>query len=225
MEKNETVFEGWHLLSVISAIIGLFFRLLAVVGIAAVIIGLLLIDFMSRSEPYELSSDIPSTAIVFTGDFDRIRSGLEMLSSGRVDRLFITGVNGDAGLEPARFPAQFGLTDQQTDWIATGKLVLAPDAHTTLENALEAGCWLDVQPDIQAVTLITSQPHMARASIALQHTIAPISVVRVISDSPADYNKLRIDLVEFSKFIASWFISLLPRNLWPANEPALCWGR
>jgi uncharacterized SAM-binding protein YcdF (DUF218 family) len=206
-------------------ILGLFFRLLSFVGIAAVVVFFLLIDFMSRSDPYELGGKLPRTAIVFTGDFDRIHLGLDLLSSGSVGRLFVTGVNGDAGLNVARFPKQFELKPDQTAMIETGQITLAPDAHTTLENALEAACWLDIQPDIEAVTLITSRRHMARASVALQHVIAPISVVRVVSNSSDKYDKLQIDLVEFSKFVATWFMTLLPRDIWPANEPALCWGR
>lgn len=225
MKNNETAFNGFYLLKLIFAFIGLIFRLLSVVGIAALILCFLLFDFMARSDPYERSGELPRTAIVFTGHFDRIHRGLDLLSSDDVGRLFITGVNGDAGLNSDRFPSQFELDPDQAGWIQTGKIVLAPDAHSTLENALEAACWLDPQPDIRAVTLITSRRHMARASVALQHAVSPISVVRVISDSSDEYDKFQLDLVEFGKFAATWFITLLPRDVWPGNEPALCWGR
>ncbi|MDX1742506.1 MAG: YdcF family protein [Ruegeria sp.] len=205
--------------------IGLVFRLLSFVGIVAVVVAFLLYDFMTRSDAYAGDSEPPRTAIVFTGDFDRIERGLELLSMAKVERLFITGVNGDAGLNVDRFPKQFNLDSYETDWIATGQIILAPDAHTTIENALEAACWLDNQPDVKAVTLITSREHMARASVALQHAIGPISVVRVISNSSDEYDKYQINLFAFGEFAATWFITLLPKSLWPGNEPALCWGR
>ena len=206
----------------ISGIFVLAFRLLSVVGAAAVILALLLFGFMSRSNEYVDGGDLPGTAIVFTGAYDRIDLGLELLSSGRVDRLFITGANRTSGLIAARFPELFDPNSEQAAWLESGKIILAPDAHSTLENALEAGCWLEQQNDIEAVALITSQRHMARASVALQHKIAPISVLRVVSDPSSEHDKFQLDLVEFSKFAATWIITLLPGKLWPANEPTIC---
>ena len=200
----------------------LIFRLLSIVGVAAVILALLLFDFMSRTDVNEHSGDLPRTAIVFTGAYDRIDLGLDLLSADSVDRLFITGANRTSGLIVARFPGLFDPNSEQGEWIASGRIVLAPDAHSTLENALEAACWLEAQPEIETVTLITSQRHMARASVALQHAIAPISVVRVISDPSNEYDKFQIDLFEFSKFTATWIITLFPTKLWPANEPTIC---
>ncbi len=211
-------------MQLISVILGWVLRLLTLVGVVAVILFFLLLDFMSRSDPYEGSGQLPRSAVVFTGDFDRIRKGIELLSSGSVDQLFITGVNGDAGLNVARFSRQFELSPDQAEWVANGRIILAPDAHSTLENARETICWLDHQANIKAVTLVTSRRHMARASVALQHGISPISVVRVVSDSTDEYDKLQLDLVEYGKFVATWFITLLPGDLWPGNEPALCWG-
>ncbi|WP_417525520.1 ElyC/SanA/YdcF family protein [Marinovum sp.] len=189
------------------------------------LLAFLLFDFMTRSAPPQGNGALPPTAIVFTGDFDRIRTGLDLLASEEVERLFITGVNGDAGLNIPRFRNQFELSSYQTDWLATGQIILAPDAHTTLENAREAACWLETQPDVDAVTLITSRQHMARASVALQHGIGRVSVVRVISNPEEPYDRLNLDLNEFSQFVATWAITLLPDDLWPGNEPALCWGR
>lgn len=207
---------------VISGIIVLVVRLLAIVGLAAVILGWLLFDFMSRTNQYVASGDVPRTAIVFSGQYDRVHLGLDLLSSGAVDRLFISGVNRKAGLGVPRFREQFSLTREQVTWISSGKIILAADARSTLENALEAACWLDRQPGVDAVTLITSQRHMARASAALQHAISPISIARVVSDPSNTNGEFKIDLAEFARFTATWFVTLLPASLWPANEPALC---
>jgi len=203
-------------------IITVIFRLLSIVGVTAVILALLLFDFMSRTDIYDHSGDLPRTAIVFTGAYDRIDLGLDLLSSGNVDRLFITGANRTSGLIPARFPQLFDPNSEEAGWIASGRVVLAPDAHSTLENALEVACWLRGEPEVKEVALITSQRHMARASVALQHAIAPISVVRVVSDPSRKYDKFQLDLGEFSKFTATWIITLLPFKLWPANEPTIC---
>lgn len=197
-------------------------RLLAGFGMAALVLAALLADFMNRSSVDRTLEELPRTAIVFTGHFDRIDLGLDLLSTGRIDRLFITGVNGDAGLNVGRFAEQFDLSPEQAAWIETGKIALAADAHTTFENAWEAGCWLDQTPDIEAVALITSRRHMARASVALQNTAWPIDVVRVVSDPEAEFDPMLLNLVDFGEFAATWGITLLPYSLWPANMPSIC---
>ncbi|MFZ5965204.1 YdcF family protein [Thalassococcus sp. BH17M4-6] len=165
---------------------------------------------------------LPPTAIVFTGQYDRIERGLELMTDGRVERLFISGVNPKAGLYIDRFAAQFDLTPRQREWLAEGRIILSPDARSTLENALETACWLEDQPEVQAVTLITSQRHMARASLALERAIAPVRVVPVASD-PADADAGRSrDPDEASELAATWAITLLPRELWSENELTYC---
>lgn len=196
--------------------------ILALVGAVAVVLAMLLFDFMHRSKIDNALENLPGTAIVFTGQYDRIRVGLELLSEGRADRLFITGVNKKAGLDIAGFASQFGLSAEQAAWIENGRIVLAPSARSTLENAWETGCWLEDQPSVDAVMLITSRRHMARASIALQHEIAPVDVVRLFSDPQEPHDPLQLDLVELGEFIATWGITLLPHEFWPADEPALC---
>ena len=200
-------------------------RVFSIVGLFSVFLFYLLFDFMHRSDDHDDDGTFSHTAIVFTGAYDRIDLGLELLSSGDVDRLLITGANRTSGLIPARFPDLFDPGSQQAGWVASGKIVLAPDAHSTFENALEEACWLDTQPDVEAVTLITSRRHMARASIALQRGIAAVSIVRMVSDPAAKYDRLEIDLEEFGRFVATWGITLLPRAFWPANEPEICLSR
>ncbi|MEW9920322.1 YdcF family protein [Marimonas sp. MJW-29] len=186
---------------------------------------MLLFDFMSRTADtgqLEGVDDLPRTAVVFTGAYDRIDLGLELLASNRLDHLLITGANRTSGLIPTRFPQLFDPSSQQTRQIESRHIVLAPDAHSTIENALETACWLDTKPDTDAVALITSRRHMARASVALQHAIGPVDIVRVISDQSKVYDKSQLDLDEFTKFVGTWIITLLPRSLWPASELTIC---
>jgi uncharacterized SAM-binding protein YcdF (DUF218 family) len=177
---------------------------------------------MERSQPQKEVNGIPELTIVFTGQYDRIYKGVELLSSGASEKLFISGANKKAGIHVDRFARQFQLTPEQQEWINTEKIVLAADARDTLENAWEASCWIDGQNDVKAVALITSQRHMARASVALEHAIAPVEVVRIMSDASENYEKYRLDLVEFGKFVATWGITFLPYDLWPSNTPGIC---
>lgn len=197
-------------------------RALAVFGAIALGLAVLFVDFLNRSDVGSTPDTIPRTAIVFTGQYDRIHLGLDILTAGRVDRLFITGVNGPAGLDMDRFARQFELTPEQVSWLETGKIILAEDANNTFGNAWEAGCWVRGQEDIDAVTLITERSHMPRASIALRHEIWPVHVARVYTDALEDHDPLLIDLQTFGEYLATWGITLLPNSLWPADEPAIC---
>ena len=196
--------------------------ILGVISLFVVAFMGIVVDFALRSRVIDHTDQLPSTAVVFTGQFDRIERGLELLAAGEVKHLFISGVNPKAGLTVRGFADQFSLTSDQRVWLETDKITLAPDAHSTLENALETACWLDHHPDVLAVALITSQQHMARASVALERAIGPVRIIRVASD-PVDahltpWNNLR----EARKFVATWALTLLPRRFWPADMPSNC---
>lgn len=175
----------------------------------------MVVDFALRSRVIDNSDQLPSTAVVFTGQFDRIERGLDLLATEQVQRLFISGVNPKAGLTMRGFADQFALTADQRLLLEADKIALAPDAHTTLENALETACWIERQPDVQSVALITSQRHMARASLALERAIGPVRVIRVTSDPVEAHLSPWKNLIEARKFVATWGLTLLPRRLWP----------
>jgi uncharacterized SAM-binding protein YcdF (DUF218 family) len=197
-------------------------RLMAGLGVVSVLISAMLFDYILRMDTDERADDPPRSVVVFTGAYDRIDLGLEMIASDRADQLLISGANRTSGLIPDRFPALFDPTPEQSEWISSGRIVLAPDSHSTFENALETACWLEKQPEVDSVTLITSRRHMARASLALQRSVGSVSVVRLVSDPAEPYDRLEIDLNEFSKFSATWLITLLPKSFWPGDTPSLC---
>jgi len=208
--------------NVIRAMGRLLTRVLAILGFAAVLLAVMLLDFILRTDTDDRSTEPPRTVVVFTGAYDRIDLGLDMIASNEADYLLISGANRTSGLIPSRFPALLDPTPEQEEWVASGRIVLAPDAHSTFENALETDCWLDMRTGVDAVTIITSRRHMARASLALQRAVGSVSVVRLVSDPLEHYNRFSIDLDEFSKFGATWLVTLLPNSLWPGNEPTLC---
>lgn len=203
-------------------LISLISRVLAICGALALFLAMLFMDFMVSSDVETMPNTLPPTAIVFTGQYNRIDVGIDLLAAGRVDQLFITGVNRPAGLDVARFVAQFGLSPEQATWLKTGKIVLAEEANSTFENAWETECWLRGREDIDAVALITERRHMPRASVALRNTIWPIRVVRVYSDALKEYDPFQIDLKAFGAFIATWGVTILPYAFWPATEPVNC---
>jgi hypothetical protein len=66
----------------------------------------------------------------------------------QVEMLFIAGVNKRAGIRPEGFAEQFSLSPALRDALAQARIILASDADTTLENAIETACWLAQQRTI-----------------------------------------------------------------------------
>ena len=197
----------------------------AVLGGLVLVVGLTLSGlyrgFQTRLVPQE--GLMPRNAVVFTGQFERIHFALRLFEEGRIERLFISGVNSGAGLAPARFDRQFGLSEALRAARAEGRIVLAGAANTTLENAVEAACWLSLPAQIDAVTLITSYRHMPRASLALERALpASLPVHRMISDRDSGAGSARAEAVEFRKFVGTWGVTGLSRAFSTDGLPEHC---
>jgi uncharacterized SAM-binding protein YcdF (DUF218 family) len=166
------------------------------------------------------TGDLPATAVVFTGQFDRIERGLGLLGEGRVERLFISGVNRGAGLSRQTFARQFDLSPDLRKGLDTGMITLATEAQDTVENALETSCWLATHPHTQKVLLITSNLHMPRASLLLEGA-ADVQVER-LSTGFDDVDASALLTPEFRRFAITWFITFLPPRMWPARSGISC---
>jgi len=185
-------------------------------------IGALYIEFQLRLETSEALEHQPRTGVVFTGQFERIQFGLSLLKESEIDRLFVSGVNSGAGLDRDRFDGQFELSPELKAARVAGHIVLADDANTTLENAIETFCWIAIQADVQAVTLVTSRHHMPRASLALERALpAGFLVARVVSGTQARSERSAL-LQEFPRFVATWIVTLGSFALWTAEPSLFC---
>ena len=137
------------------------------------------IDFAHRMASIRSAEGLPENAVVFTGQFDRVRAGLEILRQGRVETVFISGVNSGAGIQKERFATQFSLDPNLEQALASGRLALGERAQNTLENAAETACWHRERGLSGPLLLITSCPHMPRASMALERSLPGIDVMYV----------------------------------------------
>jgi uncharacterized SAM-binding protein YcdF (DUF218 family) len=111
-----------------------------------------------------------SAAVVFTGQFDRVDVGLRLADAGAVPRLYISGVNGNAGIDPDHFVEQFSI--RNPDISDLGRLISCcvewgERADNTFQNAQDTKCWVDRRGLTGPLLLITSRQHMARARAAL----------------------------------------------------------
>jgi uncharacterized SAM-binding protein YcdF (DUF218 family) len=111
-----------------------------------------------------------SAAVVFTGQFERVDVGLRLADAGAVPRLYISGVNGNAGMDPAHFVEQFSI--RNPDIADLRRLVACcvewgQRADNTFQNAQDTKCWVDRRGLAGPLLLITSRQTMARAMAAL----------------------------------------------------------
>lgn len=151
-------------------------------------------------QPSEEES-LAKNAVVFTGQFDRVRLGLQLLGEGRVERLFISGVNRGAGLHPEQFADQFGLSPRLRQAMTDSTLMLGTEANTTIENGIETACWYNQRKLEGKLLLITGRTHMPRASLVLESSLPGIKIERLpIDDADSAIPKL---LKEFGKFLGT----------------------
>jgi hypothetical protein len=180
----------------------------------------LLFSFGLRLQDTAEAGGLAATAIVFTGQFDRIEKAIGLLEAGRIGRIFVSGVNRGAGLDVQTFARQFSLPPALEDGLATGLITLATGAQDTIENALETSCWLVRSPDTRRVLLITSHLHMPRASLLLEQA-SRLHIER-LSTSPGDVDGRALLSPEFRRFVATWFMTFLPPRMWPARGGFAC---
>jgi len=166
--------------------------------------------FEALAPPSDSAVRRTSAAIVFTGQFARIDAALKLLGEHRVRRVFISGVNGGAGLSKKTFVAQF--SRRNPELVSLEKLVdccveMGEAAENTVQNALETRCWLQGQTVSGSLLLITGRTHMARAFVLLSRA-AP---GREIVPFPVEYGvTLSSRSDEYLKFVKTLVLTWLP---------------
>ena len=141
-------------------------------------------------------------AVVLTGGQARIAEGVEVLASGRVRRLLITGVNQSTrGNELAHSVPLY--RDYMECCIDLGY-----SAQNTAGNAEETRRWARAH-NFQSLVIVTSAYHMPRAIAEMHHALpGTVLVPHVVgSDEPktsdpfASAEDLRLYLAEYIKFL------------------------
>jgi uncharacterized SAM-binding protein YcdF (DUF218 family) len=153
-----------------------------------------------------------SAGVVFTGQFQRVDVGLRLADAGAVPRLYISGVNGGAGIDPAHFVEQFSI--RNPDIADLRRLVACcvewgERADNTFQNAQGTKCWIDRRGLTGSLLLITSRQHMARAMAALSGALPDRVIVPYpVEDGPptAGRNRMRTYL----KYLVTIVVARLP---------------
>lgn len=196
--------------------------LLVTIALVAMVI---LSDFNKRQLPLLPARNDARIGIVFTGQFDRIDTALQLFDQGKIDRLMISGVGPGSGLFPETLADQFDFSPRARAALLTGDIVLSPDPVDTFDNAAEVACWLRANniPTDAAVILITSVSHMPRASITLQRALPPSTPIYRFSPPMTDIDRAA-QQPELGKFVFSWLATLMPGPHRPEDHLSLCTG-
>ncbi len=178
---------------------------LAAVGAAALLLGFL--AFVTRLERDErIFAERADGIVALTGGAQRIGDAIDLLAGGYGRRLLITGVNERTSRdEIAR------LNPRQRHWIDCC-VDLDYRARNTIGNAIETRRWMR-QHGFNTVAVVTSNYHMPRTLIELEHALAggervvPHPVVTDGLDAGRWWqhpSSARLLASEYAKFLVAW---------------------
>ncbi len=130
--------------------------------------------------------------VVLTGSAGRIEHGLALLKQRRAERLFISGVDIDAG--PISIRRAYNIPRA----VMRCCVELGHEAIDTRSNAIETAQWIR-RRGYHSIRLITADWHMGRASYELRRQL-PADIV-LVRDAVPTQPSLRILLREFHKYV------------------------
>jgi uncharacterized SAM-binding protein YcdF (DUF218 family) len=170
--------------------------------------------FDSFDTPSETEVRGASAAVVFTGQFARVDAGLQLVYTGAVPRLYVSGVNARAGILPAHFVSQFSARNQN---IADLRPLVeccvewGERADNTFQNARDTKCWVNRRGSTGPLLLITSRRHMARALAALSGTLSDRVIVPYpVDDASPSVYPMRMRTFDYVKYLSTIVAVRLP---------------
>ncbi|MBL6928575.1 MAG: YdcF family protein [Rhodospirillales bacterium] len=112
----------------------------------------------------------PTDAIVvLTGGQGRLETGLNLLSSDKAGKLFVSGVY--RGIDVKTLLRMFRHTGADME-----ERVRIGDATNTAGNAAETSDWIR-RHDIRSIRLVTASYHMPRSLLEFRHAMSDIAII------------------------------------------------
>jgi uncharacterized SAM-binding protein YcdF (DUF218 family) len=168
-------------------------------------------DFRNRLNSSLPQFDMPERAVVFTGKYERVWKGLELLENGEIESLFISGANRRSGVYKERFISQFSIEGELLEALSDGRIILGELGRDTFQNAKETACWLEGKNYTDPILLITSVSHMPRASYALEHEMPGGELWRLsVPETVTGEEMNNLLWQEFKKYLLTSVLSRVP---------------
>ncbi len=146
-------------------------RGLAVLGLLAVIWTAGLFWFAATLETeLEVSDRHTDAIVVLTGGSLRVDQGIELLSRGLADKLFVSGVAQGVDLK------QLLKISRETPEDLSCCIALGYEADDTAGNARETAAWMEDQ-GYASLRLVTAAYHMPRSLLEFRRTMPDIEIL------------------------------------------------
>jgi uncharacterized SAM-binding protein YcdF (DUF218 family) len=139
--------------------------------------------------------------VVPTGGGGRIQRGLELLHQGQARQMLVSGV--DQEVRPNEFAVEYKVPAATMACCVT----LGFAALDTRGNARETAEWV-AQRKVRSLRLVTSDWHMRRAALELEHALPDDTTV--LRDAVRTQPSLRTLFLEYHKLLATWLVVAWP---------------
>jgi len=143
--------------------------------------------------PQPASEQRTDAVVVFTGGEGRVARGLDVLARKLAPRLLVSGVHPD--VKPREFRAEYKIPATRMECCIT----LGYESIDTRANGIETADWLAGRK-ARSVRLITSDWHMRRAALELEHR-AP-GKYRIVRDAVPTQPRMGTLFKEYNKYLA-----------------------
>ncbi len=153
--------------------------------------------------PTQMSDNVG--IIVLTGGKSRIEKGVDLLSKGYGDKLFISGV-----FMPSEIEAKFSLEKEKKELFKCC-IFFDQKSKNTLQNAQEANNWLNQNKNIKSIILVSSYYHLPRSIMIFEKKIRsdvkvyPKPAIKNINFRNQFFFHLRLIISEYFKVIYTIF--------------------
>jgi len=139
--------------------------------------------------------------VVLTGGKNRIEKGVDLLSKGYGEKLFISGV-----FMPSEIEAKFSLEKEKNELFKCC-IFFDQESKNTLENAKEVAKWLNENKDIESIILVSSYYHLPRSILIFEKKIT--SGLKIYPVPAISNNNLRNQFFFHLKLIISEYFKVL----------------
>lgn len=140
--------------------------------------------------------------VILTGGKGRLEYGLRLLTQGKGNALFISGVGNIANFDELlnRFPADL---QQQVHKLPSSAIELGRGAENTIGNAQETAQWAE-KHEIKTLLVVTSSYHMPRALLEFGEIMPHVTLIPTPLLVGGGYD-WRLLFSEYHKFLAAKF--------------------